>query len=133
MGFKRENEHSLEIFPGQVQAEQILGQIKETARTEENPVRSTKIRIINRAEASVNLEVPPITDRHFAVPAKFKEISLYGHGYDNERMMIFGIQEPTIRFGSVINLSECLPFKCTCLTNVMFRLEDFNHLVFMLY
>ena len=36
----KKNEHNHEIVPGHVQAKQIIGQMKETARTEQNPVNN---------------------------------------------------------------------------------------------
>ena len=114
----KKNEHNHEIVPGHVQAKQIIGQMKETARTEQNPVnnmiiassllpigsdiatqlslptRSAINRTLNRQKASENLQELPITDRHFEVPAKFKEFCLYDTGTtDNERMLIFGTHE----------------------------------------
>ena len=114
----KKNEHNHETVPGHVQAKQIIGQMKETARTKQNPVNSMIIsssllpigsdiatqlsmptrsainRTLNRQKASENLQEPPITDRHFEVPAKFKEFCLYDTGTtDNERMLIFGTQE----------------------------------------
>ena len=93
----------------------MIIKMKETARTEQNPVnnmiiassllpigsdiatklslptRSAINRLLNRQKASENLQEPPITDRLFEVPAKFKEFCLYDTGTtDNERMLIFG-------------------------------------------
>ena len=118
----KKNEHNHEIVPGHVQAKQIIGQMKETARTEQNPVnnmiiassllpigsdiatqlslptRSAINRTLNRQKASENLQEPPITDRHFEVPAKFKEFCLYDTGTtDNERMLIFGTRASEIK------------------------------------
>ena len=87
--------------------------MKETASTEQNPVNNMtnassllpigstqlSLMICNKSDAkptkaSEIVQQPPIKDRHFEVPAKFKEFCNYDTGTpENERMLIFGTQE----------------------------------------
>ena len=112
------NEHNHEIIPGHVEAKKIVGKMKKTARTEQNPVnnmiiasnlqpiasdiatqlslptRSVINRSLNRQKVTEDKKKPPIIDRHFDIPVQFQEFCLYDTGkLDNERMLIFGTRE----------------------------------------
>ena len=54
------------------------------------PNRSAINRTLNPQKPSKKLQEPPISDRTFKLPAKFKEFCLYDTGTtDNERMLFF--------------------------------------------
>ena len=89
------NEHNHEIITGHVEAKKIVGKMKKTARTEQNPVnnmiiasnlqpiasdiatqlslptRSAINRSLNRQKVTEDKNEPPIIDRHFDIPVQF--------------------------------------------------------------
>ena len=109
------NEHSHELNAGRSEARQLVQQMKETVRSQLNPVnsqiiaaslqlvqdekatqlslpsRSALTRTLNRSKQTTSLPTIATDDRHFEIPDRFKQFCLFDSGkQDTERILIFG-------------------------------------------
>ena len=109
------NEHSHELNTGRSEARQLVQQMKETVRSQLNPVnsqiiaaslqlvqdekatqlslpsRSALTRTLNRSKQTTSLPTIATDDRHFEIPDRFKQFCLFDSGkQDTERILIFG-------------------------------------------
>ena len=109
------NEHSHELNAGRSEARQLVQQMKETVRSQLNPVnsqiiaaslqlvqdekatqlslpsRSALTRTLNRSKQTTSLPTIATDDRHFEISDRFKQFCLFDSGkQDTERILIFG-------------------------------------------
>ena len=110
------NEHSHDVKPGKIEANQIMHQMKKEARQQIVPVYSSIIatclqevtdekaavqlslpcraamnRTLNRQKQNLVPSLPIIKDRHFIIPTECSDFCLFGCGVmDPERILIFG-------------------------------------------
>ena len=109
------NEHSHDVRPGKIEANQIMHQMKKEARQQIVPVSSSIIatclqevtdekavqlslpsraainRTLNRQKQNFVPSMPIIKDRHFIIPMEYFDFCLFDSGVmDPERILIFG-------------------------------------------
>ena len=109
------NEHSHDVRPGKIEANQIMHQMKKEARQQIVPVNSSIIatclqevtdekavqlslpsrvainRTLNRQKQNLVPSLPIIEDRHFIIPTEYSDFCLFDSGVmDPERFLIFG-------------------------------------------
>ena len=109
------NEHSHDIRPGKIEANQIKHQMNKEARQQIVPVsssiiatclqemtdekavqlslpsRGAKNKTLNRQKQNLVPSLPIIKDRHFIIPMEYSDICLFDSGVMNpERILFFG-------------------------------------------